>query len=95
MRNRIFGMITAGLLFAASPASATIVAQLETPADGQNISGKSLVSGWAYSTLGVPVTITFRVNETDTSDTISCCDPRLDVSPAKYRIRPLTELRDL
>jgi hypothetical protein len=56
---------------------ATINAELETP--DQAISGKFLVSGWAYATTGMPVTIILRVNGGDTGITISCCSSRQDV----------------
>ena len=78
MRKSAFCAVLAGFLFAASPAPAMIIAELETPGSNQDISGKFLVSGWAYSTTGAPVTVTLRINGTD-FDTISCCGSRQDV----------------
>jgi len=82
MRKSAFVTVLAGLLFATAPVLAEIKAALETPDDEQDVSGKSLVSGWAYSTMGAQVTVIFRVNGDDTTDTIPCCNPRLDVQNA-------------
>ena len=78
MRKSVLGPVLAGFLFAASPAPAMIVAELETPGSNQDISGKFLVSGWMYSTSAATVTVTLRINGTD-FDTISCCGSRQDV----------------
>ncbi len=82
MRKSLFGVGLLGFLFATSPARATIMALLETPDNMQDVSGKSLISGWAFSTMGAPVTVILRINGADTSDTIPCCGPRLDVQNA-------------
>ncbi len=82
MRKSLFWMGLLGFLFATSPARATIMALLETPDNMQAVSGKSLISGWAFSTMGAPVTVILRINGADTSDTIPCCGPRLDVQNA-------------
>ena len=58
---------------------AEIRAALETPDDGQDVSGKSVVSGWAFSTTNNPVTVTLRINGTNTDVVIPCCGPRADV----------------
>src|SRR5712692_2327723 len=82
MRKSVLLPVLAGFLFAASPVLATIVALLETPDNMQDVSGKSLISGWAFSTMGAPVTVILRINGADTTDTIPCCGPRLDVQNA-------------
>lgn len=83
MRKSLFWVGLLGFLFATSPARATIMALLETPDNMQDVSGKSLISGWAFSTMGAPVTVILRINGADdTSETISCCSPRLDVQNA-------------
>lgn len=84
MRKDVFCSVIVGFLLLASPVLAEIQAELETPDIGQEVSGKSLISGWAYSTLdpNAAITVTLRINGTDTSDTIPCCTPRLDVQNA-------------
>jgi hypothetical protein len=82
MRNSMLGTALAGFLFAASPALATIIANLETPEDMQDVSGITLIRGTAFSTMGGPVTVTQRVNGTDTSNVLPCCSPRADVQAA-------------
>jgi hypothetical protein len=84
MRKDVFCAVIVGFLLLASPVLAEIQAELETPDIGQEVSGKSLISGWAYSTLdpNAAITVTLRINGTDTSDTIPCCTPRLDVQTA-------------
>src|SRR5712692_5147993 len=75
----VCGAILCVALCAASPALATIMAVLETPADMQDVSGITLIRGWAFSTMGGPVTVTQRVNGTNTSNLLPCCSPRADV----------------
>lgn len=82
MRNSVLGTVLTGFLFAASPALATIMANLETPEDMQDASGITLIRGTAFSTMGAPVTVTQRVNGTDTGNVLPCCSPRADVQAA-------------
>ena len=82
MRKSMFWVGLLGFLFVTSPARATLMALLETPDNMQDVSGKSLISGWAFSMMGAPVTVSLRINGADTSDTIPCCGPRLDVQKA-------------
>lgn len=82
MRKNVLLPVLAGFLFAASPALATIMGVLETPANMQDTSGITLIRGWTFSTMGGPVTVTQRVNGTDTSNVLPCCSPRLDVQAA-------------
>lgn len=79
MRKRVLGIVLASLWIAAPPAFAEIKANLETPDNMQDVSGKSVVSGWAFSTTGNPVTVTLRVNGRNTGVVIPCCGPRADV----------------
>jgi len=82
MRKGIYFSIITCLLLVASPARATIQAALETPSDTQKVSGKALVSGWAYSTNpGTSVTVELLVNGDPTGVVIPCCGPRADVNP--------------
>src|SRR5262245_26238904 len=84
MRKETFCLILVSLLLLASPALAEIHAELETPDLGQVVSGKAVISGWAYSDLNpsAAVTVTLRVNGVDTSDTIPYGTSRLDVQTA-------------
>lgn len=84
MRNNVLGTVLAGFLFAASPALATIMANLETPEDMQDVSGITLIRGTAFSTNPeTPVTVILRVNGTDiTGNVLPCCSPRADVQAA-------------
>lgn len=82
MRNNVFGAMLASFFFAASPALATIIANLETPENLQDTSGITLIRGTAFSTLGAPVTVTLRVNGIDTGDVLPCCSSRVDVQVA-------------
>jgi hypothetical protein len=66
--------------YALSPAQAVITVTLENPADLQDISGISLVSGWAFASNGQPVTVRLRTNgATQQEFIIPCCGPRADV----------------
>ncbi len=83
MKSKVLcGAMLCVALFAASPALATIVAFLETPDNMQAVSGITLGRGWAFSTMGGPVTVTQRVNGTNTSNVLPCCSPRADVQAA-------------
>ncbi|HEV8712793.1 MAG TPA: hypothetical protein VGX03_08210 [Candidatus Binatia bacterium] len=82
--------VLAGLWLVASPALAEIKASLETPNDGQAVSGKSVVSGWAFSTTTNPVTVTLRINGTNTNVVIPCCGPRADVQAGNSGAPPNT-----
>ncbi len=79
MRKQVVLVSIAGFLLIASSALAEIDAALETPYDGQAVSGKAVVSGWAFSTTGAPVTINLLINGTPAGVVIPCCGPRADV----------------
>ncbi len=81
VRKAVFCSTIVGFLLLTAPVFAEIRGDLETPDDRQEVDGKSLFSGWTYSTLdpNAVITVTLRINGMDTSDTIPCCSPRLDV----------------
>jgi hypothetical protein len=74
-------------LFIASPGTADIIRNLENPPDNQEVSGISLVSGWAFSTTGSPVTIRLFIDGKP-AENIACCGPRPDVQTL-YPVAPL------
>ena len=81
MRKEISWFAIIYVLLSAAPARATIQAVLETPSNGQQVSGKQLVSGWGYSTLpDTAVTVELLINGDLTGIIIPCCGPRADVS---------------
>jgi len=89
MRRNIFLLILVGSLLFVSPVLAEIQAFLETPGPSQEVSGKSLISGWAFSTTGAQVVVILRVNGTTNPDVvIPCCGPRADVQ-AQFPGAPL------
>ena len=90
VRRGVLYAVIAGLWLAASPALAEIHAELETPDDGQDVSGKSVVSGWAFSTTNNPVTATLRINGINTDVVIPCCGPRADVQAGNSGAPPNT-----
>jgi len=52
------GLMLCAALLAATPSPAVIQANLENPADVQAVSGITVISGWAFSTLpGTAVTL--------------------------------------
>ena len=92
MRKVVFCSAIVGFLLLATPVFAAIQAALDTPDDGQEVDGKSLISGWTYSDLdpNAAITVTLRINGTDTTDTIPCCVSRLDVQTAHPGAPPNT-----
>lgn len=64
---------------AVSPA--TITAVLENPGQGGSVSGLSVISGWAFSDTGAPITVRLRINGEPVSP-VACCSPRQDVMDA-------------
>lgn len=92
MRKAVFCSVIVGFLLLTTPVFAAIQAALDTPDDGQEVDGKSLISGWTYSDLdpNAAITVTLRINGTDTSDTIPCCVSRLDVQTAHPGAPPNT-----
>src|SRR5215510_13709069 len=79
MKKQLLLLSIAGILFTVAPALAEIKAILDTPDEAQKVSGKTVVSGWAFSTNNVPVTVSLLVNGTLTDVVIPCCGPRADV----------------
>lgn len=81
MRKGISWFIIIYVLLSAAPARAIINANLETPSNGQQVSGKQLVSGWGYSTLpDTAVSVELLINGDPTGIIVPCCGPRADVS---------------
>jgi hypothetical protein len=66
-------------LFVAWPVAAEIVRTFENPGDGEEVSDVSVVSGWAFSTLGSPVTVQVSIDG-GAFEGIPCCGPRPDVA---------------
>jgi hypothetical protein len=79
MKKWILLLSITGLLLIASSVLAEIKAALETPDEAQIVSGKTVASGWTFSTNNVPVTVNLLVNGTLTDVVIPCCGPRADV----------------
>ncbi len=61
---------------AVSPA--TITAVLENPGQSNSVSGLTVISGWAFSDSGAPITVELRINGESVSP-VPCCSPRQDV----------------
>jgi hypothetical protein len=76
--RKLWGAVFCVLLLTASPARAVITVTLENPGNMQEVSGIALISGWAFSSTGAPVTVRSRANGV-TGDVISCCVARADV----------------
>jgi hypothetical protein len=76
-RSTLLGVTLWAFLFAASPALAIITVVLENPATGQEVSGVTAITGYAFAP-GKTVTVKLRANG-GTGDVISCCVPRADV----------------
>lgn len=87
MRRDIIGLVVGFSLLVISPSAAEIIRTLENPPDNQEVSGISLVSGWAFSTTGSPVTIRLFVDGKP-AENIACCGPRPDVQ-ALYPVAPV------
>lgn len=80
-RSTLLGVTLWAFLFAASPALATITVVLENPGTGQEVSGVTAITGYAFAP-GKTVTVKLRANGV-TGDVISCCVPRADVRAAR------------
>ena len=65
-------------LLVSLPSFAAIKVELGNPKSGGTASGITAISGWAYSTEGVAVTVKMRLNG-ETREEIPCCGPRPDV----------------
>ncbi len=65
-------------LLVSVPSFAAIKVYLGNPKSGGTASGITAISGWAYSTEGVAVTVKMRLNG-ETREEIPCCGPRPDV----------------
>jgi len=65
-------------LLVSLPSFAAIKVYLGNPKSGGTASGITAISGWAYSTEGVAVTVKMRLNG-ETREEIPCCGPRPDV----------------
>jgi hypothetical protein len=87
MKRGICGLTIGICLYVSSTGSAEIIRALENPPDNQEVSGISLVSGWAFSTTGSPVTIRLFVDGKP-AENIACCGPRPDVQ-ALYPVAPV------
>lgn len=81
MQKKMLYPLIVGFLLLTSPARAQIKAALETPFDGQDVSGKAVVSGWAFSTLdpNAQVNVRLLANGVDAGVVVPCCGPRADV----------------
>lgn len=88
MRKRdIIGLMVGLGLFVTSPGAADIIRTLENPPNNQEVSGISLVSGWAFST-NPEEEVTIRLFiDGEPAEAISCCGPRPDVK-AQYPVAP-------
>jgi hypothetical protein len=70
-------------------ALAAIEIGLENPGAGQALSGIALISGFAFSSRGVPVSVRLRVDGATQNIVIPCCGPRQDVVAAFGGTTPL------
>lgn len=88
MKRGICGLAIGICLYVSSPGSAEIIRTLENPPNNQEVSGISLVSGWAFST-NPEDTVTIRLFiDGEPEEIISCCGPRSDVQTL-YPVAPL------
>ena len=60
---------------------ATVTVSLENPGNGGSVSGLSVISGWAFSDSGAPLTVTLHING-EPFGPVPCCGPRQDVMDA-------------
>lgn len=63
-------------------ANATLILTVENPASQQQVSGITVISGWALSTASTPVSISLRVDNQLVVPAIPCCTGRADVVAA-------------
>ena len=76
----LFFCLLGGLFSSSSPAMAALFFSVENPTHLQQVSGISLVSGWAFSSLSAtPIRIALRVDGQSVAETIPCCTRRADV----------------
>jgi hypothetical protein len=87
MRRGILGVTLGVVVASTSVGEADIIRTLENPPNNQEVSGISLVSGWAFSTMGSPVAIQLFIDG-EAAESIACCGPRSDVK-AVYEVAPL------
>lgn len=73
--------ICCALLLWPAVSRATISVSLENPSRGGSVSGVTVISGWAFSDTGAPITVTLRLNG-ESSSPVPCCGPRQDVVDA-------------
>ena len=80
-RPRIFGTlcIVCQLLVWPSVSQATITVTLENPTGGGSASGSTVISGWAFSDTGAPITVSLHIND-ELFGVVPCCGPRQDVA---------------
>lgn len=68
------------LLATTRSAGATLILTVENPTHHQQVSGISLISGWAFSTVSTtPVSVSLRVDNQPVATAIPCCTGRADV----------------
>lgn len=84
MRTNLSLLPAAAILVAlATPAQSQIMQTFETPTAAP-VSGKSVISGWAFTTDAANITVDLRIDglPADPSMSIPCCGDRLDVQNA-------------